>query len=82
MSIMEEIWIIGVGQFGLLALHRLSKSNKERHFVMVDPVKENLFFAKDASQARARLSNIVKTGDLVFLKGSRSFELEKVIPSS
>lgn len=42
MIIMEEIWIIGIGQFGLLAFQRLSKTNKERHFVLVDPVKENL----------------------------------------
>lgn len=39
---MEEIWIIGVGQFGFIAFDRLSKSGKERRFVLVDPVKENL----------------------------------------
>lgn len=40
--IMEKIWIIGIGQFGTLAYRRLSKSNKERHFVLVDPLRENL----------------------------------------
>jgi hypothetical protein len=39
---MEEVWIIGVGHFGWLAFQRLSKSRKKRHFVLVDPVKENL----------------------------------------
>lgn len=39
---LEEIWIIGVGQFGFLAFDRLSKSGKQRRFLLVDPVKENL----------------------------------------
>jgi len=42
MLVMQKIWIIGIGQFGLLAFRRLWKSNKNRHFVLVDPVKENL----------------------------------------
>ncbi|MBM3303078.1 MAG: potassium transporter [Deltaproteobacteria bacterium] len=39
---MEEIWIIGVGQFGTLAYRRLSERRKKRRFVLVDPNKENL----------------------------------------
>lgn len=39
---MEELWIIGLGQFGSLAFQRLSESGKARHFVLVDPVAENL----------------------------------------
>lgn len=39
---MQEIWIIGIGQFGLLAYQRLSGSNKDMHFVLVDLFKENL----------------------------------------
>jgi len=39
---MEEIWIIGVGQFGFLAYRRLSESAKKRHFILVDPIKQNL----------------------------------------
>ena len=39
---MEEIWIIGVGQFGFIAFQRLSETVKDRHFVLVDPVEENL----------------------------------------
>jgi hypothetical protein len=43
---MEEIWIIGVGQFGFIAFDRLSKGRKERRFVLVDPVKKNLLRCK------------------------------------
>jgi hypothetical protein len=39
---MEELWIIGLGQFGSIALQRLSKFGPKRHFVLVDPVAENL----------------------------------------
>ena len=39
---METIWIIGVGQFGMIALERLSASKNKRQFVLVDPVGENL----------------------------------------
>jgi hypothetical protein len=46
---MEEIWIIGVGQFGLLAFQRLSRTNKDRHFVLVDPVEKNLLPCQDAN---------------------------------
>ena len=39
---MEEIWIIGLGRFGSLAFQRLSEAGKQRRFVLVDPVAENL----------------------------------------
>lgn len=39
---METIWILGVGHFGYIAFQRLSEAGKDRHFVLVDPVKENL----------------------------------------
>ena len=39
---METIWIIGIGQFGLHALQSLSSSRKGAHFVLVDPLKEQL----------------------------------------
>ena len=40
---MEEIWIIGLGQFGYIAYQRLSaEAGKDRHFVLVDPVEEKL----------------------------------------
>jgi len=39
---MNEIWIIGLGRFGHIAFRRLSETLKYRHFVLVDPVEENL----------------------------------------
>jgi len=44
--IMEEIWIIGVGQFGHIAFQRLSHDVKNRHFVLVDPVEQHLLKCK------------------------------------
>ena len=49
MRSMEEIWIIGVGRFGQIAFQRLSTSGKNRHFVLVDPVAENLRNFKDST---------------------------------
>ena len=43
---MEEIWIIGVGQFGSIAFQRLSDTGKDRHFTLVDPVEKNLLKCK------------------------------------
>jgi hypothetical protein len=43
---MEEIWIIGVGHFGFIAFQRLSKTVKDRHFVLVDPVADHLLRCK------------------------------------
>ncbi len=43
---MEEIWIVGVGQFGLIAYRRLSKTHKERRFILVDPEEANLLKCK------------------------------------
>jgi len=39
---MQLIWIIGLGRFGSIAFQRLSKSGKNRHFILVDPVVQNL----------------------------------------
>ena len=44
--ILEEIWIIGVGHFGTIAFQRLSQDNKDRHFVLVDPLEEHLLKCK------------------------------------
>jgi hypothetical protein len=48
MPAMEEIWVIGVGQFGALAYRRLSESARERHFILVDLIKENLLRCEGA----------------------------------
>ncbi|MBI4772645.1 MAG: potassium transporter [Deltaproteobacteria bacterium] len=39
---METIWIIGIGQFGLHALRSLSSSRTDAHFVLIDPLQEQL----------------------------------------
>ena len=53
---MEEIWIIGVGRFGQIAFHRLSEGGRDRHFVLVDPVADNLKRCKSAT-ARLEISD-------------------------
>lgn len=44
---MEKIWIIGVGHFGFIAFQRLLECGQNRHFVLVDPVEENLLRCKN-----------------------------------
>jgi hypothetical protein len=39
---MRKIWIIGLGQFGLHAVHYLSKKNRDTRFVLVDEDEANL----------------------------------------
>ena len=53
---MEEIWIIGVGRFGQIAFHRLSEAGRDRRFVLVDPVADNLRRCKSAT-ARLEISD-------------------------
>jgi hypothetical protein len=53
---MEEIWIIGVGQFGYIAFQRLLEAGKDRHFVLVDPVEEKLRRCK-AQTAKLEISD-------------------------
>lgn len=36
-KLMETIWIVGVGHFGLRAFNKLSIQQKERQFVLIDP---------------------------------------------
>ncbi len=53
---MEEIWIIGVGYFGQIAFRQLSEARKDRHFVLVDPVSENLLTCR-TPQATLEISD-------------------------
>jgi hypothetical protein len=46
---METVWIAGMGHFGLLALRKLAMQQKERQFVLIDPVKANLEQGKGAN---------------------------------
>lgn len=55
---LEEIWIIGVGQFGFLAFERLSKSRKERRFLLVDSVNENLSRCKGPNLITAQADGV------------------------
>jgi hypothetical protein len=42
---MKNIWIIGLGQFGLHAVQYLSQKNKDIQFVLVDAIEANLMQA-------------------------------------
>jgi Trk K+ transport system NAD-binding subunit len=59
---MEEIWIIGIGQFGYIAFQRLSEAGKDRQFVLVDSAEKKLRRCKGATAALERSS----TADRVF----------------
>jgi hypothetical protein len=48
---MEEIWIVGIGQFGYIAFQRLLKESKPRHFVLIDLVEEKLRRCEGATAA-------------------------------
>ena len=67
---MEEIWIIGLGQFGSIAFQRLSQGGEERHFVLVDPVKENLQ-KHSGPTTTLRISDGVGFLDRQFRKGRK-----------
>ena len=66
---MEEIWIIGVGRFGQIAFHRLSEAGRERRFVLVDPVADNLRRCKSAT-ARLEISDGIEFLEKNFTGGS------------
>jgi len=74
---MEEIWIIGVGRFGQIAFRRLSEAGRDRRFVLVDPVADNLRRCKGAP-ARLEISDGVE-----FLENNltRSPNPEWIIPA-
>jgi hypothetical protein len=75
---MEEIWIIGVGQFGALAYHRLSERGKKRRFVLVDPNKENLL------RCEGPHATLEQSDGVVFLSkglGEKGREPDWIIPA-
>jgi len=67
---MKLIWVIGVGQFGYHAVKSLSKRHKNWHFVLVDPVEENLLKARgvnrtiEKADGVAFLNEHLRTGNL------------------
>ncbi len=56
---MEEIWIIGLGQFGSIAFQRLSQCAKERRFVLVDAVEEKLHRHRGLNTALKKSDGVV-----------------------
>ncbi|MBN1106338.1 MAG: potassium transporter [Deltaproteobacteria bacterium] len=56
---MEKIWIIGVGRFGSLAFQRLSKAGGKRHFVLVDPVEDNLSRCQGPACTREKADGVL-----------------------
>ena len=67
---MEEIWIIGLGQFGSIAFQRLLQTTKETRFVLIDPVEQNLRKFKDPTATR-HVSDGVTFLDKHLKKGRR-----------
>lgn len=58
---MEHIWIIGAGYFGLHALGQLSEHGKQRHFLLADPLGENL------EKGEGPNNTLVQTDGITFL---------------
>ncbi len=47
---MKEIWIIGIGQFGLHAVLTLANEHPHAHLVLVDPFEDNLLRAAGSNR--------------------------------
>lgn len=58
---MKEIWIIGIGRFGQMAVEGLAKTHTSHHLVLVDPDKENL------SQAQGPNRTLVEEDGVLFV---------------
>jgi hypothetical protein len=48
---MKEIWIIGIGKFGLMAVNRLERVYPNYRFILVDTEKEKLIKAKGLNRS-------------------------------
>jgi len=77
---MEEIWIIGVGQFGYIAFQRLSEAGKDRHFVLVDPVAEKLLRCK-GSTSTIEISEGIEFLEKYFQKGRKPDWIIPALPA-
>lgn len=57
---MEKIWIVGIGQFGFIAYHRLSKGNKHRDFFLLDPLIHKFveFYLTNPASLQEALVNV------------------------
>jgi hypothetical protein len=56
---MKNIWIIGLGQFGLHAVRYLSQKNKDIQFVLVDAVEANLMQAAGPNRSLELADGVV-----------------------
>jgi len=74
---MEEIWIIGVGQFGYIAFQRLSEAHQDRQFVLVDLAGEKL------RRCQASTAKLEITDGIAFLEKylTRSRRPDWIIPA-
>jgi hypothetical protein len=67
---MEEIWIIGVGQFGYLAFQRLSEAHQDKQIVLVDPAEEKLRRC-NTSTAKLEISDGIEFLEKYLAKGRK-----------
>ena len=63
---MKEIWIIGVGQFGLHAVQTLAQKHPQAHLVLVDPAEENLLRAEGPNRTLEIADGIIYTDNHLF----------------
>ncbi len=59
---MKTIWIIGVGKFGWHAYRKLAAASEDTHFVLVDPLQENL------ERAEGTHCNLIKSDGIIYLQ--------------
>ncbi len=56
---MKEIWIIGIGRFGRMAVEGLAKTHAGHHLVLVDPDGENLSQAQGPNRALVQMDGVL-----------------------
>jgi len=59
---MKTIWIIGVGKFGWRAYLKLAEASEDTHFVLVDPLQENL------QRAEGTHCTLIKSDGIIYLQ--------------
>ncbi len=58
----KTIWIIGVGKFGWRAYRRLAAASEDTHFVLADPLQENL------QRAEGPNCDLIKSDGVIYLQ--------------
>jgi hypothetical protein len=59
----SDIWIIGVGRFGLRAARKLSQKRKNTHLRLVDPLEANLLQAAEANHTLVNADGVAYLTD-------------------